>query len=253
MNRWVEDREKRDQFLKDQWKLERKKKKEEEEKEAKLREEQMEKKREEIKKREQEKHDRRQAEYHKHFKKIRKYQKKHKDILEATPMFEKLEEQYKEKFVLPEIHEREKILKSIHEFKKPIDHEELEQHQWTYSVQRKTDMAEKQKWAQDLMKEWEDSYNMKHLSSRYQQILKEEKQRQREIEEEAREFREKLVWKKEKYASMVKETHKPLISQKKKLEMDFLKKSIEVWGPSGLAAHAGPSLRNTIARWHSLS
>lgn len=130
------DREDRENAIKQREQL---KKAKEDAKALKLKEEAEEaqaKKKEGIQQKMQDVHDKRQEQFRIDAKKIRKYQKKHAHLLERKPIYEEMQEKFRQSVELPQIENREKVLASIKEFRRPMDAQKLQRHSMSYSTLR---------------------------------------------------------------------------------------------------------------------
>ena len=202
------------------------KRKEGEEKKKEEKEKEEEKKTHAICDKMQSVHDRRQEWYRIHFKKIRKYQKKHKDLLTRTPIYEQMESEFKEKIETPLLEEKKALLQSIRDMKKPINHKRMMYHCKSYTALRKKDIELKNLKMQKRIESRTKTYNTDRFKSKFQLVLQEQERRSKQEKNRESRLKDEMMAKRISYSKLVKETYKPVVSEKKRIEMEYLRRSL---------------------------
>jgi hypothetical protein len=143
-------------------------------------------------------------------------------------MHNKLEKQYEQNFVIPALEQKKLQLENLRNFYKPIDREELDDHEKNFLIQLKHKEDEKRFKREQLMKSFQPyDPNKFHRNKIFKEIMEKEKEDKELQEEEARKIRDKAA-KMDNYAKLVKQVHQPRISIKKRKELEDLKKSMEM-------------------------
>lgn len=161
-------------------------------------------------------------------------------------MHEKLEEEYKEKILMPELEKKKNELKEKRDFFKPIDRRELDEFQKKYEENYKLKLEEKrqerEKWYSDIGQGQYDPTKFK--TKVYEKVLEEEKGteelKNREIEDKKRKA-EKM----QNYARIVKEMHWPEVSEKKAKEIEKIKSLLD---QRNQRRSAPPNQRHSVPR-----
>lgn len=143
-------------------------------------------------------------------------------------LHEKLEKDYKEKVLMPELEKKKLALREKREFYKPIDHKEIDEFQKKYeeNIKIKIDQQrqKREKWYEDLGAGQYDpnKYKTKMLNRVIEDEKGAEELKQREIEDKKHKA-EKM----RNYAKIVKQMHWPEVSPKKQEEIEKIKKLMD--------------------------
>lgn len=143
-------------------------------------------------------------------------------------MHEKLEKEYQEKVLMPELEKKKQVLKEKREFFRPIDHKEIDEHQKQYEENFKIKLEQKkmerEKWYDDIGvgKYDPNKYQTKVLAKVIEETKGEEEHKLQEIED-----RKRKAEKMNNYARIVKEMHWPEVSERKREEAENIKKLLE--------------------------
>jgi hypothetical protein len=153
-----------------------------------------------------------------------KWEADYKTHIEKKPMFKDMEDKFKKGFVIPELEDRKKKLQDIRDFHKPIQKEDLLQHEQKViklaeeRTQERKDQYESSKW----------NYQKPSFESKYHRTVAEELSKVRKQKDEDH---TELLKKKERIVELmqsVKEKHLPKADPQKELELlgliDKLKK-----------------------------
>lgn len=152
----------------------------------------------------------------------KKFQVKVKD---QKYMHQKLEEDYKKNVEMPELEKKKNELKEKREFYKPINRAEIDEFQKKYEENYKKKLEEKRQ----VREQWYDEMGVgKHdvdaLKSKvYEKVVEEERHHVDPFAKEKEDKRKKAE-KMNNYARIVKEMHVPEVSERKKRELEQVKK-----------------------------
>jgi len=159
---------------------------------------------------------------------------------------QKLEKDYNEKVLMPELEKKKNELKKKREFHKPIDHRELDDFQKKYEENYKLKIEEKrqerEKWYNDIGQGQYDPTKFK--TKVYEKVLEEEKDTE-ELKVRQAGDRKNKAEKMNNYSRIVKEMHWPEVSAKKQREIKNIKSLIN---QRNQRRSAPPNKRNSFAR-----
>lgn len=204
------------------------KKQKEAEKKQKIEEENREKEmREKYKKEVLERWEETQKKLEQHEKEREEFKKPIK--LEYEYAHERIEKKYQEQILTPSLEQKKLQLENLRNFHKPINREELDEHEKNFLITLKQKQTEKRIKREQEMRNHSD-YNPKKFESKFTKFTLDQ-QKEREIleKEEEKRIKEKAD-KMEKYGKLVKEMHFPKVSERKRAEMRLIKKSMELRG-----------------------
>ncbi|CAI2361078.1 unnamed protein product [Moneuplotes crassus] len=210
------------------------KKKKEKEKRSMLKEK-LKKQEEEYTRRQKEAEERAKTERHEKMMKMKeKEESRRRQILEnqniyiqnlkkiPKPLYKKIEKQFEEEYVMPELEKRKKELAEKRSFMKPINAEEIAQHKRKYEEQRRIEETKREnKFKVD------SEYDPKKYHSVFlDNVLDSDAKLKEELRKKSFEVSE-LTSKKKNYSKLIMETHKPQISKRKKMEMELIKQNLK--------------------------
>jgi len=137
------------------------------------------------------------------------------------PLYLKLEKNFHENVEMPDLKKRKEQLKKIREMKgKPLDHNEIVEHEQKYESAVKQRMAELEQKRRNQYADIE--YDPSKYKTRINQRLLIEDMNRKQENEEKELLRKQLAEKKIVYGEFVNKMHKPVISLKKKVQMESL-------------------------------
>ncbi|CAI2362401.1 unnamed protein product [Moneuplotes crassus] len=154
----------------------------------------------------------------------KEWKKLQSKIKNTKYMHEKLEEEYQQNVLMPELEKKKNELKEKRDFYKPIDRKEIDEFQKQYEENIKLKNEEKrhkrEQWYSDI---GGDNFDPNRLKTKiYDKVMEEDKgnqdMRSKKIEDRTRR-QEKM----NNYARIVKEMHWPTVSHKKKQEIEQIK------------------------------
>lgn len=167
-------------------------------------------------------------------KKLEQHEKEREEFKKPTKLeyeyaHERIEKNYHEQILTPSLEQKKLKLENLRNFHKPINREELDEHDKNFLVTLKRKQNEKRIKREQEMKNHPD-YNPKKFQSKFMKFtLDEQKEREVLEKEEEKRIKEKAD-KMDKYGKLVKEMHFPKVSEKKRAEMRLIKKSMELRG-----------------------
>lgn len=143
-------------------------------------------------------------------------------------MHEKLEEEYQQKVLMPELERKKLELKEKRDFFKPIDRKEIDEFQKKYEENFKKKLEEKrrerEKWYNDI---GQGDYDPNRYKTKvYDKVMQEEKGTEESKFNQIQEKKRKAE-KMNNYARIVKEMHWPQVSSKKKEEVQRIKQLLD--------------------------
>jgi hypothetical protein len=137
------------------------------------------------------------------------------------PLYKKIEKEYEKQYVMPELEKRKKELADKRNFLKPIKREELDEHDKKYQDILKKREVNRQQESKD-----DNNYDPSKYKSKFlDEILDHEEKSKLQEKRKAEEAGE-MVKRKQNYAKLVQETHKPTVSKRKEMEMDLIKQNL---------------------------
>jgi hypothetical protein len=150
-------------------------------------------------------------------------QKMYKENLKTIqkPLYKKIEKEYEKQYVMPELEKRKKDLAEKRNFLKPISREEINEHDKKYMEIQKKQEAKRHQESKDDTNYDPSKYKSKFLENVLDYEEQSKQQEQRKTEEVS-----DLLSKKKNYAKLVQETHRPIVSKRKKMEMDLIKQNL---------------------------
>ena len=210
------------------------KKKKEQEKRKKLTE-RIRRQEEEFLKKQKENEEKKKAERRERLLKIKeKEEGRKRQILESQvkyktnlkklqkPLYMKIEKQFEDQFIIPELEKRKKELAAKRSFMKPIDGSEILNHEKRYESILKQESAKRaNKFKVDTTYD-PSKYHTKFLD----EVLDYDSRAKQEEEQKTKEI-SALVSKKKNYSKLVMETHKPSVSKKKQMEMELIRQNLD--------------------------
>jgi hypothetical protein len=137
------------------------------------------------------------------------------------PLYKKIEKEYEKQYVMPELEKRKKELADKRNFLKPIKREELDEHDKKYQEILKKREVDRHHELKD-----DNNYDPSKYKSKFlDEILDNEQKSKLEEKRKAEEVGE-MAMRKQNYAKLVQETHKPTVSKRKEMEMDLIKQNL---------------------------
>lgn len=137
------------------------------------------------------------------------------------PKFRSIQNNYKEKVLMPNLDQKKKALASIRDLHRPISLEEINEHK-----KRIDEIIEKRRKEHEAEQKPFD-YDYKKFETNWINSVKEQDLHQKEEQEKKEGEKKELYDKMRSYGDMVKEMHWPSVSKKKQLEMELLKQSLK--------------------------
>jgi archaellin len=190
---------------------------------------------EQLKKQQQETDERKEREHQQLKEKVKKKDEERKKIIEENekiykenlkkiekPLYKKIEKQYEQDYVIPELEKRKIELAKKRNFFQPINSEELEHHANKYEQARRQESAKR---AQKF--KINETYDPSKYKSKFLDSVLDYDEDQKVENKKKYEEMGELVKKKKNYSKLVLETHKPKVSQRKKMEMQLIKQNLE--------------------------
>ena len=173
--------------------------------------------------------------------------KKFKNKVKHTKyMHEKLEEEYNQNVLMPELEKKKNELREKRDFYKPIDRREIDEFQKKYEENFKRKLQEKrvqrEQWYNEI---GQDKYDANKFKTKvYEKVMQEEKGSEELRNKKAEDIKKKAE-KMNNYARIVKEMHWPEVSEKKRKEAENIKKLLS---KRNQRKSAPPNKRNNLNR-----
>lgn len=154
-------------------------------------------------------------------------EKEFREVISNKPLYLKIEENYEEQVLMPELEKKKAELARKREFLQPIRRSEILDHMKKY--QETAIESQVRREIQIKNKQLEFKYNSSAcaMKSRFTDRVLEEEKKKKEEMEKAGHDRIQLVEKKKKYADIVKEMFVPSIDEFKKQEMLLIQERLK--------------------------
>ena len=137
-----------------------------------------------------------------------------KIVTSDLPLYRKLEKNYKDKVLMPELERKKEALKSIRSLHQPLDLDNIKQHARAYSQKRIETIENKKQERENKIKEELKNYGfLKNKSTFLENVLQTEKEL-KEINDMKNSEKLELQEKKKSYSQLIQQMHPPIISRK---------------------------------------
>lgn len=163
-------------------------------------------------------------------------------------LHEKLEQEFNEKVLMPELEKKKQVLKEKRDFYKPIDHKEIDDFQKKYEENIKYKLEEKrmkrEQWYDDI---GVGKYDPTKFKTKVLEKVMEESKGTEEIKQKEMDDKKHKAEKMKNYAKIVKQMHWPDVSPKKQQEIERIKELLE---NKNKRRSAPPKNRNNVSKDH---
>ena len=160
--------------------------------------------------------------------KEKEWKQRHKKLKGQKYLHEKIEEDYEQKVLMPELEKKKNELKEKRDFYKPIDHREIDEFQKKYEeeakVQAEKKRLEREKWYQDI---GQGDYDVNKYKTKALEKVTQREKGYEEIKIRQLEDKKQKAQKMNNYAKIVKEMHWPQVSPKKQKEILKIKNLLD--------------------------
>lgn len=179
-------------------------------------------------------------------KKIEEMNEETKKIVSSSPMFKRIQKNYSEKVLMPNLNKQKERLATIRSLHSPLDHDVLESYRKTQDEKVGGLTKELTKKRVEEYENHKKNYNYKEYESQFTNAIKEYDLQKNEEQKMKEDERLQMIQKKKSYGSMVKDNFKPKISKKKQLEMELIKEKLKNPGRKRYLNSARKSIPNDV-------
>ena len=179
-------------------------------------------------------------------KKIEEMNEETKKIVSSSPMFKRIQKNYSEKVLMPNLNKQKERLATIRSLHSPLDHDQLEEYRKQQDEKVGGLTKELTKKRVEEYENHKKNYNYKDYESQFTNAIKEYDLQKKEENKIKEEEKFEMIQKKKSYGTMVKDNFKPKISKKKQLEMELIKEKLKNPGRKRYLNSARKSIPNDV-------
>lgn len=154
-------------------------------------------------------------------------EKEFKEVISTKPLYMKIEENYEEQVLMPELEKKKAELARKREFLQPIKRTEIIEHMKKYQEASMESQLRREYQAKTKAIEFKYNSSTGVIKSRFTDRVLEEEKKKKEEQEKIEHEKEVLIEKKKKYAKIVKEMFAPSIDEFKKNEMLLIQERLK--------------------------
>jgi hypothetical protein len=154
-------------------------------------------------------------------------EKEFREVISNKPMYLRIEENYEEQVLMPELEKKKAELARKREFLQPIRRSEILDHMKKYQETAMESQVRREIQAKNKQLEFKYNSSACAMKSRFTDRVLEEEKKKKEESEKAEHEKVQLVDKRKKYASIVKEMFVPSVDEFKKQEMILIQERLK--------------------------
>lgn len=154
-------------------------------------------------------------------------EKEFREIITNKPLFVKIEENYEEQVLMPELEKKKAELAKKREFFQPVRKQEIAEHMKRYLENSHENQARREMAQKGKKIEFQYNNSACIIKSKFTESILEEERRKKEEKEQHEQEKKILLEKKKNYASIVKEMFVPSIDEFKRQEMLLIQERLK--------------------------
>ena len=154
-------------------------------------------------------------------------EKEFREVVSIKPLYVKIEENYEEQVLMPELEKKKAELARKREFLQPIKRTEIIEHMKKYQEAAVENQIRREFQAKTKALEFKYNSSAGVIKSRFTDRVLEEEKKKKEDLEKVEQDKARLIEKKKKYAEVVKEMFVPSVDEFKKQEMLLIQERLK--------------------------
>ena len=154
-------------------------------------------------------------------------EKEFREVITSKPLYVKIEENYEEQVLMPELEKKKAELAKKREFFQPIKKQEIAEHMKKYQENSLENQMRREIHNKNKQIEFKYNNSAYIIKSKFTENILEEEKKKKEEKEQQEQGKKKLLEKKKNYSSVVKEMFAPSIDEFKRQEMLLIQEKLK--------------------------